>query len=52
MNATTAVATDNQSSVCYLKQSSVCYLVNANNSQARPTVALKLENLLKLSGVA
>jgi hypothetical protein len=47
MNSNTVVVAENQASVCYLKQSSVCYLVNGDNNQVRPTVSLKLENLLK-----
>lgn len=35
-----------QASVCALKQASVCALAESSSASSRPTVELKLENLL------
>jgi hypothetical protein len=46
MNGTTVAIQPNQAAACYLKQAAACYLVN-ESQQLRPTVSLKLENLMQ-----
>ncbi len=51
MNGMTDKVNKSQASLCVLKQASLCVLVNGESKEARPTVALNLENMLQLTNV-